>query len=329
MFLILIVHADFFSIGKPDKQDILASPISSFMRIEIESLALVCVNVYILISGYFGINLKAKSIGNFLFQVLFYSGFIYIITSLLGYTTFSPKLLIITLASGYSSQWFIPVYIMLLLLSPILNSFVQKASQSDLTKFIISFYIVQTLFGWCYPFWNIFMSGYSVISFIGLYFIGRYMKLYPPQFTQYKKGLYLLGYLLITSIAALISLLTISYSNDADISGWVYSRLMPYASPFVIICSICLLLFFSKLKVQSKIINRIALSAFSVYLIHCHPNIVNFYKEFSKYLFDTYDTIDYILYISAFIIGVFLTSILIDQIRILLWKFISNKMLKP
>lgn len=41
MFLVLIVHADFFSLGAPSSLEIQESPISSFVRIFFESLSIV------------------------------------------------------------------------------------------------------------------------------------------------------------------------------------------------------------------------------------------------------------------------------------------------
>ena len=41
------------------------------LRMLFESLAIVCVNVFVLISGWFGIRPKWKSVTNFLFQVFF------------------------------------------------------------------------------------------------------------------------------------------------------------------------------------------------------------------------------------------------------------------
>ena len=60
MLLVLVVHVDFFSLGVPSDADIAGNPVSSAMRYIVESLALVCVNSYILISGYFGIKPNVK-----------------------------------------------------------------------------------------------------------------------------------------------------------------------------------------------------------------------------------------------------------------------------
>ena len=67
MLLVMMVHANFFTLGPPSQTDINTSFVSSFMRFFCESLCIICVNVYILISGWFGINAKAKRIIEFIF----------------------------------------------------------------------------------------------------------------------------------------------------------------------------------------------------------------------------------------------------------------------
>jgi surface polysaccharide O-acyltransferase-like enzyme len=72
MFLVLVVHADYFSLGAPSLQDCVSNPVQSIFRIGVESISIICVNVFVLISGWFGIRFKWKSICNFLFQVFFF-----------------------------------------------------------------------------------------------------------------------------------------------------------------------------------------------------------------------------------------------------------------
>ena len=71
MFLVLLVHADFFSLGTPTLQDIQTSTLDSTLRIFFEALSIVCVNVFVLISGWFGIRPSLKGVSNFIFQCLF------------------------------------------------------------------------------------------------------------------------------------------------------------------------------------------------------------------------------------------------------------------
>ena len=78
MVMILGLHVNFLAIGGPSTQDITSSPFQSFIRLFAEYACIVGVNVFVLISGWFGIHYKPKGIVQFLFQSLFFSLVIFI-----------------------------------------------------------------------------------------------------------------------------------------------------------------------------------------------------------------------------------------------------------
>lgn len=71
MFMVLIVHSNFQALGTPTSTDLLQTPTISTLRIILQSLTLVCVNIFILISGWFGIRFSYKGTLQLLFQTLF------------------------------------------------------------------------------------------------------------------------------------------------------------------------------------------------------------------------------------------------------------------
>lgn len=78
MLLVLVVHANFFSLGEPAGEDIVEEPWHSFNRVFVQSLAIVCVNVFVMISGWFGLHPTWKKLMNFLYQLLFFFVLIYV-----------------------------------------------------------------------------------------------------------------------------------------------------------------------------------------------------------------------------------------------------------
>ncbi len=327
MLLVLVVHVDFFSIGWPDKNEIINNPISTFMRIEFESLAIVCVNVFVLISGYFGIKLKLKSICNFLFQILFFRVVIYLAVSFIKNIPLTLGELLYMIIPGYD-DWFVSAYIMLLLLSPILNSYSENNSFNKKVLLLIIFYVIQSLFGWLEPFWfAIYRNGYSIISFIGLYLLGRLIFNYQSNIIlSYKKKMYLGMYLIISTVVSII-VYTMLYIIDINaIKTRIIPLMVAYSSPIVVFCSICLFVCFMKIKIQSKFINWIGVSAFSVYLVHTHPYIINYFKQTAKSIWQTYSGIEYVFIIIVFVIGIFIGSIILDKVRIFIWKHLILKL---
>ena len=72
MLLVMIVHADFRALSCPSTLDTNLYPDSSFLRFFVESVSIICVNVFVLLSGWFGIRLKKERLLELGFQVLFF-----------------------------------------------------------------------------------------------------------------------------------------------------------------------------------------------------------------------------------------------------------------
>ncbi len=318
--MVLALHVNFLSIGSPTRQELTEFPISSFLRIEFETIAIVAVNLFILISGYFGIKLKTQSVCKFLFQVLFWSIIPYIILTALGDSSLSVKILYNLCIPGYGN-WFVESYLALLLLSPLANAFTEKSTKIQLRNFIIIFLAVQSVFGWMQPSWTTFSCGYSVTSFIGLYLIGRYLRQYPqPKPIFHRKTSYLTCSVTISTIISLLAFITIVNVSVESISDRIYPLIMAYSSPFNIACAILIFSVFTKLSIRSRFINWVAASSFSIFLIHTSYSIFPHFISTANYLFYNYGMIKYALLISVFIIAVFSLCILLDQIRIIAWN---------
>ena len=67
MFMVLILHADFGALGQPDKAEIMNFPFAATLRVILEMASIVAVNVFVLISGWFGIRHSIKGITMSLF----------------------------------------------------------------------------------------------------------------------------------------------------------------------------------------------------------------------------------------------------------------------
>lgn len=321
MFLVLIVHANFTSISCPNINDVETAPISSFLRILTQSLSLICVNLFVLISGYFGINPKAKSIFNLIFQVVFFRIIAILVVIGLGLSQLSRGLFI-NIIPG-SGDWFVMSYLLLILFSPLINSFIKNTTAKQLLTYIFIFYIIQTLFGWILPIWrSVYYNGYSFISMIGLYLLGRYLNLYKSKLQQISAK-YLIGtYFLISIFTTSILFCTIKTFDNFLLLDYAKTVFGSYLSPLVILSSVCLFLFVLKFDFRSKIVNWIAASVFAVYLIHCNPYLFTYYLDFCSSLFEQYNSIQYFFLITLFILSVFITAIIIDKIRIMTWNAI-------
>lgn len=320
MFMVLLVHADFFSLGIPSVEDIQNKQLDSFWRIFFEAVNIPCVNIFVLISGYFGIKPTFKGGGNFIFQCLFFLTGLYVVTLIIGGKWMS--------LGGFAgcifatrSNWFIKAYLLLYILSPVLNKFIANTTQVELKRVLIGFFFFVCSYGWIGAA-DFICSGYSTLFFIGLYLLARYVRLYSPNWAalSYKKDLVI--YLIVTSLVIIVSFLfPLIFSRTFPLDLWAYN------SPTTIIAALSLFLAFSKIRLQNRFINWCGVSCFSVYLMHASPSTLRHFKDLFVILHNSVSVFEYWGYTFLILIMIFFVSILIDKIRIICWEYCWNRYL--
>ena len=291
--------------------------LGTLFDLELRSICFVCVNCFILISGYFGIRWKLKSFSNLLFQILFWT----IVCPLLisaATGTFNLSEFFKTVYLNCFSRWFIEAYIGLYVLAPLINSFIEKSTHRELGIFIIAFYVFSTLFGYLGKAPDI-NEGMSVFSLMGLYLIGAYLRRKQNGIFDLSKYVYLGVYLVTGFIMVAIAALALKVGITASPYG--------YLNPLIILESIALFLFFKKLNIGSiKWINYIAASSFAVYLIHTEYSVYPLYQMVCNYIEARYTpSFPYAL---LFMVGVFIVSVMADKVRLFIYKHTLLKLLK-
>jgi hypothetical protein len=221
-----------------------------------------------------------------------------------------------------TNGWFVRAYVVLYVLSPVLNAFINKASKKQFALTVLFYWILSFYWGWIFNFPE-FVNGYSFGSFVGLYLFGRYIRLYPMKMFQLNKYFDLLIYVVLVFVSALLCLLPCFAHFPTKICNAIICHSFSYIYPFVIIESIYLLLFFSKLKFQSKTINWIAASAFAVYMIHCGPMYMFFHK--TVIMLWKYSTFIHVIYAFIFLCATFVACVFFDKIRIYAWNLLWDK----
>ena len=127
-------------------------------------------------------------------------------------------------------------------------------------------------------------------------------------------------YLVLSIFIALIGFFGIYFRIDG-----LNTQLLAYSDPIVIASSLYLLLFFTKINIQSSVINFISASSFAVFLLHLNPNFYfKAFKEPIQFMDTTYPPLQLLGIITVFLIAIFILSIIVDQIRIILWNAISS-----
>lgn len=320
MILVLGVHANFLSIGRPTFEEFVTSPSSTGFRIFTQSLCIICVNVFVLLSGWYSIKPKVEKLYDFLFQIFFFSILIFTLSAIVNPEQTLNLNGFLSLFLLDKELWFVKAYLLLYICSPILNHFIESSSSKQIGVFLIAFFVFQFIFGWFVVSVVWFDGGYSTLSFLGLYILAGYIRKSEHIFFKFKCRTDLLLYFLLTLLITFIAVFFISKNYKG-----IMHKMFWYNSPLVILASIYFFLFFSKIKLHNKIINYIAISSFAIYLLHANPLIINkYYIQIIKHWYTTESTYTFLGKTLFYIIFIFVISILLDKIRISIYCLLKK-----
>ena len=246
----------------------------------IEAFAVVAVNVYVLITGYFlcESNMKPKRLLEIVCQVLWYTILIPVVLLLLGVVT--PQnfdmydLLRFVFPAHMKHYWFVTAYVILMLLVPFLNAGIQHMSREQLTFSTVLLVVYNTLPKSVLPVkFTDDEAGNHVLWLVCLYLIAAYIRKYGiPFFSSLKKSLlcYVVGALAI--FGSLLIMRVIYFKLDAFEEGLNFGY--HYNHILCLFASVALFYVFKywefKDSVASRFIGKVAPYTFGVYLLHEH-----------------------------------------------------------
>lgn len=329
MFMILVIHANFVALPRIEYGELVSNTIPSVTRFFIESLGIVAVNVFVFISGWFGINVTKKRLFSFIYLVLFFTVGGGILSFILGMSSFSLEWLLDAFQFS-AKDWFIKSYFVLMILAPILNSYCKTAEEKTQRYVMLSFFLFEAIYGWAMGGRRFFVDGYGPLHFIGLYITAQYIHnhLQDGIAPSFLKRLFMLpkwADLCVFLITAVINtVFVVKGSMTLGSTESLHALAYAYSNPLVIIGALYLLLFFSKLKMPfMKWINWLGASSFAVYLFHGEGTVRSqFFTPQVQYLYENYSDISSIGMIFLFLCFVYIISVLVDQFRIWTWKLI-------
>ena len=311
-FAVLIVHFNGWFVGDwpLPEYDISNPTLFRTGQLVFEALSIICVNMFVIISGYFGIKLKLSSI----IKLCIYLALIYVPLYLIRFVSthefilsdFLEKCFVISYA-GY----FIQCYFMLMILSPVLNAFIEKYGKKSL-KWVLLFWGLEFWFSCIMDVEELgYNHGFSVIHFVLMYMIARCIRLYEDDVKKIKQWIWVLGYLVSTSVIILSHIVGIKWCWD-------------YSNPIVVFSSVCTFLPFLYKTYYNKVINWIASGTLAVYIIHVTNRIQSVLETVDRSLLETKIYPMYLFLIMLVILVVFMTSVIYG----IICNLISNRVIK-
>lgn len=283
----------------------------------INSFCIVAVNVFVLISGYFGINLNTKKVLYLCFSLLFYTILFTTIPKFVEGDTLHGIHRMALLSGTY--YWFVREYFFLMLFCPLINLGFDKLERKSVQLLIGGMIIISCYIGFIFQ-RSINLNGYNFVNFIMLYMIGKYIRVYYKTSKRYSKS-YAFVYFSLSLITAClcIQLFERGYGELA----W---RMTYYNNPFVVLSSIGLFCFFKELEFKSNVVNKLAKSSLSVYLFGCSSLCLDYSKDFFRNYYELgIDGVRYVSLVIIFSVFVFAIAIIIDQIRLIIWNDLTKR----
>lgn len=320
MFSILILHINGLGLNLPNEMSLIKGiTYQGYLKLFIESLTIIGVNCFVLISGFYGIKPKIKNLLSLYIQCTFIAAFIYTIMYLIGYINISVKDIIKIFLPFSRGQWFITAYVGLYLISPILNKAISYFNKKEFIYSIILLTTLNIYFGWIYLNSVINSNGYNIMHFIYLYFIGRFINLnYNSKnstFTKRSKSIYFFIYIFSSSLLTLFAINSLKFFGYEFMVQYSFA----YNNPFVLISSISFFLFFLNITINNRVINWIASSVLAVLLIHNNSYIAPIFFKYINNLPDTYPNLFLCsLVISTIAIAIYIVCIIFDKFRLII-----------
>lgn len=313
-----IMHAVFPNIVETDSNLDMGTAAATLT----EGFLYIGVNCFVLISGYYQIRLRWKSIFNLFLTCAFY-GFIGYIFHLwhdnasIGRGAIYYSILILS----HGNWWFIHCYVILMLLSPILNAAIRQLSQKQLFYVIICLTICQVYFGyfWQIPQYDI--SGYHFLQFVYLYVIGSYIRRYTRP-SKGDRGKYLAIYAGCAIVWGVVT--CIGHKFDLTSFWWAFN----YNNPVLVVEAIAFFLLFQTFDLKSPIINKLASGTLAVYLLQ--DGVYSHSLWYGTAASLTATLAWPVKYLAALLFSiVFLVAVMCaDQLRIRMMRPILNKISK-
>lgn len=316
IFLIMVVHATYLTFGTPTPHEIQAKPLGSFFFIGLENVSVICVDIFVLISGWFGIHPKVKSIGGLLFQCVYFG---LIMAIFFGVTGIQPLGATTLAKCMVNYPHFVMCYIVMYLMTPVLNAFVEHASRIQFRNMLIGLYSWAFIFGWFLHNDDSFAGGNSALAFMGLYLLARYIRIHCTFSARLQKarvwGVIWLANVLIVTAAVWAS----SYFGfSLKVSNVLLNMTTSYLSPNVILAAISLLMCFAHFEFKSTAVNRIAVSAFASVLTHGYA-MNSVYIPLIQDLYKASPFVTFLCEAVGIMLAYLIISVVLDKPCIYLW----------
>ena len=244
----------------------------------INSFCICAVNLFVMITGWFGIKNIFRGVVRLIIDCAVFGLISYLVLCIFTEHIFAVKECL--KSSFFTSNWFISVYMMLVLISPLIEYSIKALDLDKLKYIVVALLIVDVFFGFCFKYNN----GYDLIHFVTLYYLARFLKLSYESKLNVKLSKY--GFCFYCLLAVVLAACYIAV-NKFGIKLPALSYFL-YNNPLIILIGMALFMWFSKRKIQSCFINILATGVFGTFILHTTPYVIPVRNEYTHTIFQQY-----------------------------------------
>lgn len=268
------------------------------------------VDLFILITGYFGIRSSKKAIIRNLLLCTIYIWVFNALTYLLS-GSYDLKEMIFPISHG--PWWFMTVYFLLILIAPFLEKMFETFNNKDWGKLLATVLVINVYFGHYQHLRVVYLLGYDLVNMLTVYCLGAFLR--KPRFSND----YLLGggktkLIILFCFLAVLRIVVdkIIHVLNCDIS------VGEYCAPLTMAMAVNVFLIFKNTTMKSsRWIMFFSSSAVGVYLITDYPFVREYLSQILPQLYSEYchNGISGLLFLFVFSILLFIASVVIDKLR--------------
>ncbi len=227
------------------------------------SFVLIGVNIFFLLSGYFQIKFSWNKFLHIILQTFFIYGVVTFIGIITGNVTLNTDV-IKNILDPIDLYWYIMTYLLLMLVSPLLNIIVEHINKDHFRLYILGILIVCGGYGFLHDVNLHINRGYSFLMAMALYLIGAGIHKFDLK-GFYNKNLFVFLACGIFNSLIFCGFIVLDMRQEA----W---NLFAYNNPLILLESIFLLLFVKGMSnnrfEKYKWISALSKSTLTVYLLH-------------------------------------------------------------
>jgi len=261
-FLVLLVHFNGWFVSMPEQfEGFTAKAIGQTI---IESVSCICVNCFLVITGWYGLRLKWRHLIKIWSIIVWVYVPFYLVLSVYK-SDFSIVRLVYEFIAVGKESYYVQCYLMLMFLSPILNAFIDKYGRKSL-PLVLLFWAIEFMLDCIFSNKSLgFARGYELTHFVFIYLSIRTARLYDDEIRRWYS-------VQRATLILMCCTLIIASLYIADVR-WAFA----YTNPLNIMMAFTLFYMFERRKFTNRYVNWLSSSTLSVYIAHVTPPSSAFY----------------------------------------------------